>query len=253
MSDAFFEGGDKVLGFSYNGPPPIRHEGKVLEIGAPVQAREVNYNPQTRQYEMGDLKTWKDGNPIMSRRVVVQTPLRESEDDDGRRAWFFEQGKEITKTMMAAVQEVRGKGNSMPEVGSDLALTYTSNDPDSFEGKKKLFEAQYWAPVEDPWRTGPVGGGASVPPQQNYQQQPPPPAQQGWGAPPASPSPAPQTAPPPAQQPAAAAPAGDPALVAFLRSRGIDPAGMNEQTMKQVAAYSGYQPPQQGYSDEPPF
>lgn len=252
-SDEFFDGGDRVRGFSYQGAPPITHRGKVTEIGNPVQAREVVYNRQAHAYEQGDLKTWPSGDPIMSRRVVVQTDMREDQDDDGRRCWYMEQGKEMTKAMMEAVRAVRG--SSMPEVGGDLEVTWTSNDPDSYEGKKKLFTARYQAPVpaDDPWGTGAPPAAPQAAPQQGgwgQQAPPPPPQQQAWGAPPASPSPAPPTAAPP-QQPAAV-PAVDPQLVAFLQSKQVDINGMNPATMQQVAAYMGYRPAAAAVP-EPPF
>ena len=264
MSDEFFEGNDKVQTFKYE-EPGTRLGGKVIEVGEARQAKELIYNNKTRQYEMGDLKTWDDGTPIMQKRVVVQTQMRDHDEDDGRRCWWFEQGREITRSMMAAVKAVRGK--SMPEVGSELYGTFTARDPESFEGKKKLYSFEYRAPfdgpADDPW------GGMNAQPAPSHtttENRFPPPQQGGWGTPPppapAAPAPAtspgaqwgqapaPTPAPPP---PAAPAPSAepDPAMLAYFTSKGIEAdlvrllvrnnvtltPDMTEATMRSIAAY----------------
>lgn len=228
--------------------------GRITQISAPYQEREYSKeNPG-----QGELKFFKNGNPILTFYVDLATDLRDPaiEDDDGTRRVYMD-GSRIKKAVRAAVQAAGAQGLT---VGSYLAITCTHYDEPNDRRSGKNYQVQYTpgAPANSVLMGDPNTGEvtpqqvaqqaqqyAPQQPVQQYQQQPAQrdpwtgqPVQQAptWTQPQQPQQAAPQqqyTPPPPpapAQPPAAApaqppAPAGPtPEQIAALRATGLDPA-----------------------------
>lgn len=138
---------------------------------------EIIEEPDTRQatdYESDEPKFWpakhgKPAEPIMSLVLVVQTDIRdpEVEGDTGKRAIWFEAGKEITKQLRDAVRKTGADG---VRLGGDVRVRWVSTDADTKNEKGKIlngkrrYEVAYRAPThavpsgptDDPWSAAPA-------------------------------------------------------------------------------------------------
>lgn len=205
--------------------------GRIVAISEPYQEREYDkLNPGN-----GALKTFKNGNPIMTFNIDLLTTLRDPsiEDDDGTRRVYMD-GARIKKAVRAAVQAAGADGLA---IGATLSITYTHDDVAGDPRSGKNYQVTYQPGSasnnvlmgqqhEQPAPPAPAYAPPAppTPPAQAYTPPAPP-------APPAQPAPTPQT--PPAPQPTAAPPAqAEPATasgpneqqLAALRAAGIDPA-----------------------------
>ncbi|MFW6598143.1 hypothetical protein ACOCHS_06395 [Propionibacteriaceae bacterium Y2011] len=221
--------------------------GRILEVSAPYQERD--YDPKNPG--SGDLKFFKNGNPILTFFIDLATDQRspEIEDDDGTRRVYMD-GARIKKAVKAAVQAAGANGLT---VGSYLAIECTHYDEPNDRRSGKNYQVRYTPgapPANDvlmgDQQTGEIPAqqaqqAYAQPQQQPVQQYEPaaPQAQQQYAQPQqqgypahqpgyAQPTPTPpqpsQQAPAP-QQPAPAAPAGPtPEQIAAVRAAGLDPA-----------------------------
>lgn len=176
-------GGRSVPTASFKGQFPIRWEGVVEEA---TKKPAFKYDP-SKPNNRGEQQFWPDGNPVENVWVTIQTNVRTSQEDDGRRIIVLD-----SKNKLEAVQAaVRDSGASFAR-GGHLTLEWYGNDPNGKnpDNPPKLYRALYQGPTLDSaLATNQPGWGAPAP-------TPPAPAQQAWGAPPAQ---AP-TPPAPAQQ-----------------------------------------------------
>ena len=267
--DDLLNGGKATKSASFKGQFPIRWEGEILEASKkPAYAWDPS-KPNNR----GAQKFWEDGNPVENLWVTIQTTVRESQEDDGRRVIVLD-----SRNKVSAVQDaVRESGASFAK-GGRLVLEWYGNDPNGKnpDNPPKLYRALYTGPTFDSMLASPQqaapptqngwgapatpaapawGGQAPVPPaptQAGWGQQAPaaPSTQGGWGAPQATPAPAPAVPPvappmiPVAPPVAAPAPSNvDPGLAAALQAAGY-PVPADMATALQMAAALGLQPPQ---------
>ncbi len=104
--------------FLFGGSPAAKfpHPGSVVAGKIVKPAEQV----QIKDFDSGELLTWKDGSPRMQLVVTLQTDLNEEQDDDGVRRIFVS-----SKLMRQAIAlAVKRGGASDLEVGGTLALTY---------------------------------------------------------------------------------------------------------------------------------
>lgn len=102
---------------------------------------------QQRDIKDNSLKFWNDGNPMMQLRVVLQTELRDDDNDDGQRAIY------VKGEMQKAVRDaIRNAGASQIEVDGVLAVQYIGDGERTNPAfnPPKLFRAQYQPPVASP-------------------------------------------------------------------------------------------------------
>lgn len=266
--DDLLSGGKATKSASFKGQFPIRWEGKILDASKkPAYAWDPS-KPNNR----GAQKFWDDGNPVENLWITLQTDVRESQEDDGRRVLVLD-----SRNKVAAVQDaVRESGASFAQ-GGHLAIEWYGNDANGKnpDNPPKLYRAHYTGPTFDAMLATPQqaaaqnapsgwgqahsaapapqwGGQAPAPTQGGWGQQAPaaPPTQGGWGAPQATPAPAPAAppaAPPmiPVTPPAAAPAPSDvhPGLAAAIQAAGY-PVPADMATALQMAAALGLQPPQ---------
>ena len=81
-------------------------------------AREPKETQQTEP--TGELKTWKNGDPMMQLIVDLQTTLHEDDEDDGQRRLYV---KGNLRT--ALINAVRQAGTQGIDVGGQLAVTFS--------------------------------------------------------------------------------------------------------------------------------
>lgn len=194
----FFGGGAKYFGFPV---PGTTITGTIID------------DPVTRQQtdpESGDLKTWKDGSPMLVLVVQLATNLRdpsEPDDDGSRSVWVSVQGMR-----QAIGKAVRQAGRKQLDVGGTLTVTYVG-DGEKTNPKlnaPKLFSAHYVAPSD----SAAFLNGDVAPPV--YAQAPPP----AWQQPV---TPAPQYAAPPQQVQHVAPPVAPPAAIPANLPPGMTP------------------------------
>lgn len=112
---------------------------------------------QMKKYQSDELDFWPSGDPKMQIVVVLQTELRDDDEDDGRRRLYIE------PRMMACVRDaVKAAGAKGLEVGGRLAIRWISGTGQG-EGNARQFVAEYAAPMVDP---GSLLNGGSQPQQQ---------------------------------------------------------------------------------------
>jgi hypothetical protein len=129
---------DLIMG---GGSPSV----KFLEIGTKVVGEVVDTaTGQQRDFKTGELKFWKDGNPMMQAIITLQTDQRDPEipDDDGKRRLFVS-----SRRMREAIRDaVQAAGAKFIEVGGKLAVQFTERPDDGTENPPKFYAAQYKRP-----------------------------------------------------------------------------------------------------------
>lgn len=96
---------------------------------------------QQRDFNSGEPKFWKDGNPMMQLVVTIQTEHRDPEvaDDDGRRRLFVK-----GQLKQAVADAVRRSGGRGLEVGGTLTVTYTHDgERQGNYNPPKQYKAEY--------------------------------------------------------------------------------------------------------------
>ena len=141
-----------------------------LRIGDVVRGF-ITEEPQTQQQrdmDTNELKFWKDGNPMVQVRVVVQTDQvdPEIEGDDGLRAHYLSSRK--LKAVREALREAK---SARLEIGGELIIKFESEDPPTRKGfnPPKNYRAKYVPPAknetdnDDPWAAPGTQASKSVP------------------------------------------------------------------------------------------
>ncbi len=248
-------GGKSIPTASFQGQFPIVWQGVVLEA---AKRPAYEYDP-SKPGNRGAQKFWPDGNPVEDLWITLQTEVRTSPDDDGRRVLVLD-----SKNKLTAVQDAVRESGADFEKGGRLLIEWYGVDPNGKnpQNPPKLYRARYQGPTLNAALGQAAQAPQAAPAPQGQWGQPAPsgqPAQQGWGQAPAPASPAPATggwgspAPQPAPakqgqfdgqwgaaQPAPAAPQIDPGLLAALQARGIDTSLLtSQQHAEQVAATLG--------------
>jgi hypothetical protein len=100
-------GGPKALAFA---TPGTSHTGTV--VGDPKESQQMSPD--------GELKTWRDGNPMMQLVVTIDTGKQEDEEDDGLRRLFIK--GQLRKAFQTALSEA-GAEELLP--GGNVTVTYT--------------------------------------------------------------------------------------------------------------------------------
>lgn len=240
MSDNYNDllGGKSTPSCSFAGQFPVRWTGVILEA---TKKPAFEYDP-SKPNNRGAQKFWPDGNPVEDLWITLQTEVRTSQDDDGRRVLVLD-----SKNKLEAVQSaVRESGADFAK-GGTIDIEWYGNDPNGKnpQNPPKLYRARYtgptlndalaggWgqqAPSSQPAQGGwgaPAPAPASAQPATGGWGNPPQQAQGGWG----SPAPAPQAntaqagwgAPAPSAPPAEPDPTTYDEFVAAFRRKGIDP------------------------------
>lgn len=126
---------------------------KFMGRNNPVQMT-ITRDPEVRQqtdFDSGELKTFKNGDPMMQLVVVGTTDQRDPDkpDDDGTRA-FYIKGKHMKGVVGDAVRAAGARGL---EVGGVLTMTWVSGGP-RYEGdttwtkeSPKVYSAAYVKPA----------------------------------------------------------------------------------------------------------
>jgi hypothetical protein len=100
---------------------------------------------QQREIDTGELKTWKDGSPMLQIKVVLATDERAADepDDNGERAIYLKGNSLVA--VRNAVKKVGAKGL---QIGGKLALKYTGDGEKTNKAfnAPKLYTAIYEAP-----------------------------------------------------------------------------------------------------------
>lgn len=113
-------------------------EGKI--VGTDVR--------QQRDIETGELKTWKDGNPMNQALITIQTDERDPEvdDDDGTRTIYV---KMWGQPWQALKQAIREAGDTDLQVGGFFRATHTSlgEKTNKAYNAPKLYEFEYKKPA----------------------------------------------------------------------------------------------------------
>lgn len=180
---------------------------------------------QVTNYDTKEPEFWADGRPKMQVSVVLDTNLRDDEEDDGRRSFYFK-----NQGFRALQDEMKRVGVKMFGIGTVIQITLvdlkmipqkspqkiyavTLSEIQPFGIEQATATAQAIAPADQPY---PPVAAPPVPPQPAYvAPQAPAPPQQQYVAPaqPTFPGPVVPAAPPvptlPPQAPAPAAPAQD--------------------------------------------
>lgn len=182
--------------------------GRITAISEPYQEREYDkFNPG-----QGDLKFFKNGNPIMTFNVDVATSERDpdDEDDDGTRRIYMD-GSRIKKAVKAAVLAAGATGLN---VGGHLSITCTHYDTPGDIRSGKNYSATYTP-------AAPANGVLMGQHEANGH----------------TPTPTPVA---PAPAPVATVPAPDAAQVAAVKQAGLDPKVVFAASHPAwVAAYTG--------------
>ncbi|MDF3280453.1 hypothetical protein [Gordonia sp. N1V] len=128
-------------------------------VGASVTGRITDIE-QVQQTDMqtGQPAVWDDGKPKMMVRVELQTEIRDTPFDDGKRSVYLRgPRKPESKSSMAAVLAavMAATGARAIARGGTLTLTYSGDGEPSRKGYNapKQYEASYRAPLVD------LGGG----------------------------------------------------------------------------------------------
>lgn len=132
-------------------------------VGASVGGRIIHIE-EVQQTDMntGLPAVWDNGAPKMMVRVEIQTDLRDTAVDDGKRSVYLKGSrKPETKSSMAAVLAavLAATGTRAIAPGGNLTLTYVGDGQPSRKGYNapKQYEATYIAPLVD------LGGGNDSP------------------------------------------------------------------------------------------
>ena len=97
---------------------------------------------------------WDNGDPKMMLVVVLQTDLREEDDDEGLRTVYLRGGNpkavkgKGTSSLNAVKDALRRSGQKLPEVGATLSLQYSGEGerPNKAFNPPKLYLASYDPP-----------------------------------------------------------------------------------------------------------
>lgn len=161
---------------------------KFVNEGDTVSGVIASYE-ESQQYEFDrvtgkpstKLATYDNGDPIYQVVFQLDTDLREDDTDDGRRSVYVSSAR-AKKAVVSAVRAAKVKA---PKIGGRLTVTYTGNDPSSFNGSAKAFTARYEEPSAGAPQTSTFGGGQPAgQPHKPASAQPEEPAK--LGAPPAA-------------------------------------------------------------------
>lgn len=134
--NAFLMGGG-AKSFKFGDTPGTTVRGRIDDL----QMR------QQREPKDNSLKWWKDGNPMMELRVILETDLRDADDpnDDGRRAIY------VRGEMQKAVRDaIKAAGRSNIEAGGILSVRFEAWGPkpqNSAMSPPKLYRAKYEPPT----------------------------------------------------------------------------------------------------------
>lgn len=99
---------------------------------------------QQRDFTSGLPLTWDNGDPKMQLRVVLETDLRDNEQDNGHRAIY------VKGQMQQAVRDaIKTAGAQKIEVGGTLAVRYDSDGEPPKKGLNapKQYRAKYEPPA----------------------------------------------------------------------------------------------------------
>lgn len=134
-ANAILMGGGKSFSFANIGD----------KISGTITAYEAQ--PQT-DIQTGEVKTWKDGNPMMQVVVTLATDLEEDAGDDGARRVYLK-GSRPTMSLGAVKAAVKAAGASGLEVGATLAIAYTGDGEPTQRGYNppKEYAAKYTPPA----------------------------------------------------------------------------------------------------------
>jgi hypothetical protein len=153
-------------------------------VGASVTGKIVEVAEQQQtDLDSGEPAFWQSGQPKMMIRVVLQTTLKDSETDDGKRNVYLRGSRkpEAQSSLSAVIQAVlKATGRTELDTGGTLTLTYIG------DGEKtkmaytapKLYSASYTPPSVN--LTGP----GAQPPAAPQMAAPPAPTQPTAPAPP---------------------------------------------------------------------
>lgn len=135
-------------------------------IGTVVSGTVVSRPEMMQQREpSGELKTWKDGSPMMQLVVTIQTDERDPEDpdDDGERRLFIKSG--MKTALQAAIKKA---GAKRLEPGGFVTVKYYANGKQETRGfnPPKLYQAEYTPPGDAALAPPAASAPQAAPPQQ---------------------------------------------------------------------------------------
>jgi hypothetical protein len=141
VNEMLMGGGGKAFAFENLGDTV---EGEILSATTRQQT----------SLDTGKPATWDDGSPKKMIVVVLQTSLRDNDEDDGARSVYLRGGNFVvasgkgSSSQVAVRDAVKRAGAKGLEVGGYLKMRYSGVGP----GKRgfnppKLYEAAYKAPV----------------------------------------------------------------------------------------------------------
>ena len=130
---------------AFGGDKPVGHvvTGTITE--QPTEIQQTNF-------ETGVPETWDDGRPKTQVLVLLQTDLREDDDDDGIRVLYCRGGKASGgsggRTLLEAIKAAAQEAKCRIEVGGTLTVKYAEDGPVTRRGfnPPKLYKAKYVAP-----------------------------------------------------------------------------------------------------------
>ena len=107
----------------------------------------IDAQPQT-DIQTGEVKRWKDGNPMMQVIVTLDTEIAEDAGDDGARRVYLK-GSRPDTSLGAVRTAVKAAGASKIEVGGTLAIAYTGDGEPTQRGYNppKQYQAKYTPPA----------------------------------------------------------------------------------------------------------
>lgn len=125
---------------------------KFDEVGDRIEGIIVSaeVKPQT-DIETGEIKRWTDGRPVEQWVIVLQTDIRDGEDDDGQRTLYAKGGKFDAasgsgQSMMEAIKAA-ANGRAIEE-GGNLVVAHSGlgKKKNAAYSAPKLYKAKYTPP-----------------------------------------------------------------------------------------------------------
>lgn len=140
-------GGASAISFGPIGTQPgAAFVGTVIDM---VEEQKTKYNQDPTAPKV--LDTWDNGDPKMQYKVTLQTELRESEHDDGKRALYLDGSRKVrdngTMSRLCAVLEAvkAATGSTELKRGGTLAIQWASGI--GHAGDPRSYVAQYTPPA----------------------------------------------------------------------------------------------------------
>lgn len=124
-----------------SGIPSFKFDRHGDTVRGPVVSLDMQ---QQRDFTSQAPLTWDDGRPRMQLRVVLETELRDNDQDNGHRAIY------VKGNMQAAVRDaIKTAGATKIEVGGILAVRYDSDGEPPKRGLNapKEYKAKYEPPT----------------------------------------------------------------------------------------------------------